>query len=264
MFAPSTRSFAMPASSFARRRTPSPPPSFTAAYRVGRTRTSTPGASSRVQSSNGRGDTWPTTRLPRACAAAIASSRSRPIPGIVERVEHGPDHHGLAARRRELLVPHEIFESLLPVEEQGPGRHREQARSRDRRRARGRPRAARRRRTPGRGARCCRGPMLPTTWSVEKPSAPSRSPSRDQLVHRRDLVGLRHPRVRGFGSHHRGPHREMPDEERPVQRGARPSRAIRRSWPGRSSRTAPPRRWHRAAPAPPSPALRSRTRVARE
>ena len=38
--------------------------------------------------------------------------------GIVERVEHRPDHHGLAARRRELLVPGEIFESLLTVEQE--------------------------------------------------------------------------------------------------------------------------------------------------
>ena len=52
--------------------------------------------------------------------------------GIVVRVEHGPDHHRLAARGGELLVPFEIGPPLLPVEEEGAGRHREQSRPRAR------------------------------------------------------------------------------------------------------------------------------------
>ena len=105
----------------------------------------------------------------------------------------------------------------------------------DRRRACGDGEAARCRRTPGRGARCC---------VVRCCRRPGRSRSRraepealgDQLVaYRRDLVGFRHPRVRGFGSHHRGTHREVPDEERPVECGVELGERSRRSSPGRSS-----------------------------
>ena len=106
------------------------------------------------------------------------------------------------------------------------------------------------------------GPMLPTTWSVEKPSAPSRSPSATSSCIAAISSASRHACVRGFGAHHCRAHREMTDEERPVQRGLDASRAIRRSSPGRSSRTAPPRRWRRAGPARRSRAPRSRTRVA--
>ena len=141
----------------------------------------------------GRGDTWPTTRCAARLRRGHRVEQVVPDAGIVERVEHGPDHDRLAARRRELFVPLEVGEPLLAVEEQRARRHREQARARDRRRGRGRRRAARRRRTPGRGARCCPGPMLPTTWSVEKPSAPRRSPSATSSCDRRDLVGVRRP-----------------------------------------------------------------------
>ena len=168
-------------------------PSFTAACRVGSTRTSTPGASSRVQSSNGRGDTWPTTRLPRACAAAIASSRSRPTPGSSNVSNTGPITTGLP-----------LVAASCSCHTRSSSRC-----SRSRSSARG---AMVNRPGPGTGAervgdgeqlvvvahlagqRGVAGSDVADDLIGREAERAEPEPLGDQLVHRRDLVGVRHPR----------------------------------------------------------------------
>ena len=109
----------MPASSLASRRTPSAPPAFD--RRVQRRGARAPARRARRVASTARtaGATpAPTTRFAARLGRGHRVEQVAADAGIVERVEHGTDHHGLAARRRELFVPGEILRALLPVEEQ--------------------------------------------------------------------------------------------------------------------------------------------------
>ena len=217
-----------------------------ACSRVGSERTSTPGASRRVQSSNGRVEICGTTRAPAALRVDGLVDDVAPAAGIGPRVEHRADQHRTPARAGEPQVPLEVFLAHGAVRgEQRGRRHREDAGTaalaehrRDREQL---VVAAHLAGQPG-----ARGPdVVGDLIGAEPDRAELERAQRPAPAIRAISSGVATRSCAACGAHHRGPDRDVARVGREVRQRRGPCRDGRSTRRASTSPTARPRRARR-------------------